>query len=1800
MVPEGFTGVIEDFAAPTRTSLADGNYIAWSQNDRISVFQGSSAPDCFRVSDASVGNTKASFVAVSLEGSTEDNLISFYQENLAMYPYDGKAYCKALYTDSDRVTVYEIGGIPYPEQQTYVDKSFPSDALVMVAVTGSLSDRNLRFKAAGSVLRFKVRGSTVLKSIKVEGNGGELLSGKGRVKIDLVNGGIAAEVYNGSSSVTLDCGSGVALDGSDAKVFMLCIPPTEFESGFKVTFTDINGEEDVRTVSKSVNARRGHIFGMSEITFGEPSESTGEYDYIDENGINQGPGVEIDGLVWAPVNCGYHESDYPWGKLYQWGRKYGQGYDGDLYDINGNKTGTYTDATVPTVKDGSVSLITGQSESNEDYFYKNDSEPWDWLSSPNGYLWRIGFESRLIKTEYDPCPEGWRVPTYAEFEALAENKSSWATDSKGQVGYWFSGSKPYSSSVPRVFFPAAGRRDYYDGKASDRGLNGYYWSSVSDVDFSYYFYFLEYGAYLGGFNRGCGSSVRCVQDDAGLVPVTSVSLNESSLAIDEGDTFTLSVTISPSDANHQSAHWWSDDESIATVDQTGVVTAVSAGTATITAMAGMKSATCRVTVNEKVTAQEGEYVDEYGVNHGQGVEIDGVVWAPVNCGYHESDYPWGKLYQWGRKYGQGYTTSYDASAPDLMPGPVSLSVGESDYNGRYFFSIESSRNWLANQIDWLWNIGSEDSPIKTEYDPCPEGWRVPTSIELSELAQNNAPMKTENGQRGRWFGRGTSDFRIFLPSAGFLSGRGSASYRNDEGYYWSSTPFGDLAYYLVSASDEVDVKYYFLRTLGFSIRCVKDDGELIPVSSLTLSETSLSLEKDNTSVLSATIAPSNANHQSAFWWSEDPLVATVDEDGTVTAVSSGTTTITAMAGMQIAVCKVTVTTASDQNVYIDENGINQGPGVEIDGVVWAPVNCGYHETDFKYGKLYQWGRKYGQGYDGSLNDDDGNGVGAYEDASVPVTKKGPESLTINRSDLYAKIFYTVDSSPYDWLSPQNDKLWNSGDEDNPVKTEYDPCPEGWRVPTFAELDNLRSNSSSWTSVDGQSGYFFSGSQSSGMKVFFPAAGRRSDDGDAYDRGRRGSYWSSSQSESSAFYLFFENGLASAASYNRAYGYSVRCVKYDGELIPVSSLTLSETSLSLQEDETSKLSATITPSNATHQSAFWWSEDPLVATVDQNGIVTAVSAGTTTITAMAGMQIATCKVTVTTASDQNVYIDENGINQGPGVEIDGVVWAPVNCGYHESDYPWGKLYQWGRKYGQGYTTSYDASARIAVEGPVSLSVGQSEYNEGYFYTNEANSSDWLIRSEGKLWNLSTADSPVKSEYDPCPDGWRVPTSPEMRNLKSNHSTWTSDDKGQKGYWFSGSQTYSSSVPRVFLPAAGSLHGGHSGAYDRGIEGEYWTSYHGSYPQEFRFTSSELVTPLYYCSYGFSVRCVKYDGELIPVSSLSLSETSLTLEKDNTSALSATITPSNANHQSAFWWSEDESVATVDRKGMITAVSAGTTTITAMAGMQIATCEVTVTTAADQSAYIDEYGINQGHGVEIDGVVWAPVNCGYHETDFKYGKLYQWGRKYGQGYNGNLYDMDLNVIGKTSDAVAPDLVEGRVPVEVGNHRDNENTFYIIGLGKTVWGENNVLQNADWVDESDEKLWNSGTEESPVKTGYDPCPDGWRVPTRGELMSLVSEYSLWTQNDKNQTGYWFSGSLPFSEDVPRIFLPTSGSIDGKYGSGYYRNAIGEYWSSMATPTDDEADLCAEMIVFDRSSVSKAACTYRNSGLPVRCVQE
>ena len=84
------------------------------------------------------------------------------------------------------------------------------------------------------------------------------------------------------------------------------------------------------------------------------------------------------------------------------------------------------------------------------------------------------------------------------------------------------------------------------------------------------------------------------------VAVESVTLNKTQLTLDVGGEETLTATVAPDNVTDKTVTWSSDNAAVATVEN-GKVTAVSAGSATITATAGDKSATCTVTVNAPVT-----------------------------------------------------------------------------------------------------------------------------------------------------------------------------------------------------------------------------------------------------------------------------------------------------------------------------------------------------------------------------------------------------------------------------------------------------------------------------------------------------------------------------------------------------------------------------------------------------------------------------------------------------------------------------------------------------------------------------------------------------------------------------------------------------------------------------------------------------------------------------------------------------------------------------------------------------------------------------------------------------------------------------------------------------------------------------------------------------------------------------------------------------------------------------------------------------------------------------------------------
>ena len=95
------------------------------------------------------------------------------------------------------------------------------------------------------------------------------------------------------------------------------------------------------------------------------------------------------------------------------------------------------------------------------------------------------------------------------------------------------------------------------------------------------------------------------------ISVESVTLDKTTLSINEGSSYTLTATITPSDATNKSLIWTSDNESVATVSN-GKVTAVSKGSATITVTTedGDYSATCEVTVTKRAVTQKPSSTDD--------------------------------------------------------------------------------------------------------------------------------------------------------------------------------------------------------------------------------------------------------------------------------------------------------------------------------------------------------------------------------------------------------------------------------------------------------------------------------------------------------------------------------------------------------------------------------------------------------------------------------------------------------------------------------------------------------------------------------------------------------------------------------------------------------------------------------------------------------------------------------------------------------------------------------------------------------------------------------------------------------------------------------------------------------------------------------------------------------------------------------------------------------------------------------------------------------------------------------------
>ena len=845
-----FYATIEDEGI-SRTSLDEHNNIRWSAGDQIVMFAKSTCGSKYQIESASVGKTSGTFSPVSQSGSGDSfNSEMNLEHNVALYPYSADVECDKYESD------YKLP-LELPAEQTYAAESFGNGSFPMVAVSET---NNITFRNICGGVKLQLKGTCAIASIKVEGKNGEKLAGNASLIAYTDDRKPSIEMTDDAlTSVTLNCGDGVQLDESKITDFIISLPPTVFAKGFAITITDIDGGVQVIETSKVNEVKRSSLLKMpaKEYIGVRPPQ---EGDYIDEYGVNHGQGVEIDGVIWAPVNCGYKAATadskgFPYGKLYQWGRKYGQGYSLEY------------DEAEPAIMKGPVSLDKGQSLDNEGVFYNFGSHyTYDWATPMDDKYWNSKTEEDPERTKYDPCPDGWRVPVISELSSLRQNRSSVTTNSIGVKGCWFSGSKVYSASVPRVFLPLAGYRNGNNGDISERGFYGDYWSSTVSRKDGPYSYCAQHLHFRSGYDsmsnsgRAYGHSVRCVRTDKQnelpaeqqIVNLSEKGTANSYIISDIGSykfTPTKGNSAEPLEDIASAEVLWESFGTDVTPNAGDLVKNVKYANGDISfetpssfrkgnAVIAAKDASGKVLWSWHIwlTDQpEGQvYYNDAGTMMDRNLGATSA--APGDVG------ALGLLYQWGRKDpflgSSSISKCVEAKSTITWPSPV---VSDSN-KGTIGYAIANPTIFITcNDKNYDWQYAdtrtiditrwTEGNLAKSIYDPCPAGWRVPDGGENDVWAKSYGSydsfgyLSEDSVNHGVNFTGMFGDASIiWYPASGERSYTdGSLSVAGIGARHWTATTYKHYASHLFYGSFGLVMPLYTSYCSDcFSVRCVHE------------------------------------------------------------------------------------------------------------------------------------------------------------------------------------------------------------------------------------------------------------------------------------------------------------------------------------------------------------------------------------------------------------------------------------------------------------------------------------------------------------------------------------------------------------------------------------------------------------------------------------------------------------------------------------------------------------------------------------------------------------------------------------------------------------------------------------------------------------------------------------------------------------------------------------------------------------------------------------------------------------------
>lgn len=352
-------------------------------------------------------------------------------------------------------------------------------------------------------------------------------------------------------------------------------------------------------------------------------------------------------------------------------------------------------------------------------------------------------------------------------------------------------------------------------------------------------------AYVNIYKKGTTTTV---QESGGQTEVVqtvnypdNISISSKSLSINKGSTAQLQATINPSNAV-SALSWRSSNTKVATVDGNGLVTAVGVGSADIVVKTvNNKTASCKITVgNYSVKVSKVNITTKY-INMtvgGKSYKLFADI-TPSNAT--------NRTIYWSSSDSRVATVDSNGNVTAVSPGSVTIKARSADGNHESSATVDVSGNSAGIEVKKIsfkksnYQVGLNSTISLSSYvtyNPSNTTYKS-----LTYTSSNTNVATVDNNGLVRGVGVGSATITATTKQGG------------------------------VSANTTISVKE-------------------IAATSVALGQTEITLNKGEIFTLKAEVKPENASNKTVSFMSSNQSVAIVDKNGTITAVGSGTATIT--------------------------------------------------------------------------------------------------------------------------------------------------------------------------------------------------------------------------------------------------------------------------------------------------------------------------------------------------------------------------------------------------------------------------------------------------------------------------------------------------------------------------------------------------------------------------------------------------------------------------------------------------------------------------------------------------------------------------------------------------------------------------------------------------------------------------------------------------------------------------------------------------------------------------------------------